>query len=200
MYFGMFHIIVSGSQVGYCARIHGIRGEFQMHDLIIGKTTILGTLRDVPSELLAERFLLFYRKKIEDLRHGLEPNPVIESELCKHKLSQFSKVSIETAHQLIVDSPSKSCSLDPMPTPVFKQCVPSLIPFITHLINVSIITGTVPSSFKSAIIRPLLKKPNLNPDILKNYRPVSNLSFLIKVLERSSCQSVKVSIGLSGPS
>ena len=80
-------------------------------DLCIGKTTMLGTLPDVPSELLAERFLLFYRKKIEDLRHGLEPDPVIESELCKHKLSKFSKVSIETVHQLIVDSPSNRVAL-----------------------------------------------------------------------------------------
>ena len=36
---------------------------------------------------------------------------------------------------------------------------------------------------KSAVITPLLKKPGLDP-ILKNYRPVSNLAFLSKVLER----------------
>ena len=31
---------------------------------------------------------------------------------------------------------------------------------------------------------PLLKKPGLDPDNLANYRPVSNLSFLSKVLEK----------------
>ncbi|MCG8430559.1 MAG: reverse transcriptase family protein, partial [Candidatus Omnitrophica bacterium] len=52
------------------------------------------------------------------------------------------------------------------------------------IINLSLSTGQVPLAFKSALIRPLLKKPSLDPDILKNYRPVSNLPFVSKVLER----------------
>ena len=42
----------------------------------------------------------------------------------------------------------------------------------------------MPKSFKRALIRPLLKKPGLDPNVLKNYRPVSNLSFLSKVLDK----------------
>jgi hypothetical protein len=45
-------------------------------------------------------------------------------------------------------------------------------------------TGYFPESFKHAIITPLLKKDHLDPDQLNNYRPVSNLSFLSKLLER----------------
>ena len=41
-----------------------------------------------------------------------------------------------------------------------------------------------PSVYKSALVNPLLKKMSLDPDDLKNYRPVSDLSFLSKVLER----------------
>ena len=37
---------------------------------------------------------------------------------------------------------------------------------------------------KSAIVRPLLKKLSLDCEILKNYRPGSNLSFLSKVIEK----------------
>ena len=33
-------------------------------------------------------------------------------------------------------------------------------------------------------MKPLLKKTTLNPEILKNYRPVSNLSFLSKIIEK----------------
>ena len=33
-------------------------------------------------------------------------------------------------------------------------------------------------------MKPLLKKTTLNPEILKNYRPVSNLSFPSKILEK----------------
>jgi len=42
----------------------------------------------------------------------------------------------------------------------------------------------VPLSFKKANIRPLLKKLNLDKKELKNYRPVSNLPFLSKILEK----------------
>jgi len=42
----------------------------------------------------------------------------------------------------------------------------------------------VPLSFKKANIRPLLKKPNLDKEELKSYRPVSNLPFLLKILEK----------------
>ena len=38
--------------------------------------------------------------------------------------------------------------------------------------------------FKEAIIKPLLKKPSLDPNSLKNYRPISSLSFLSKVTEK----------------
>ena len=42
----------------------------------------------------------------------------------------------------------------------------------------------MPQSFKVAVIKPLLKKPTLDPGILANYRPISNLPFLSKILER----------------
>lgn len=53
-----------------------------------------------------------------------------------------------------------------------------------NLVNVSLTAGIVPSSFNMAVVKPLLKKPHLDPGCLKNYRPVSNLPFFPKVLER----------------
>ena len=81
-------------------------------------------------------------------------------------------------------SPTKSCSLDPLPTHLLKDHLDLLVPAITKLINCSLSSGIVPSKFKQALITPLIKILPLNPNILKNYRPVSNLSFFSKVLER----------------
>ena len=39
-------------------------------------------------------------------------------------------------------------------------------------------------AFKSAVVTPLIKKPNLPSNDLKNYRPVSGLSFISKLVER----------------
>ena len=57
-------------------------------------------------------------------------------------------------------------------------------PAIHSLMNLSLSTGIVPSNFKAAVIKPLLKKPSLDPELVRNYRPISNLPFLSKVQER----------------
>ena len=50
--------------------------------------------------------------------------------------------------------------------------------------NLSLEKGSFPSEFKKSIVLPLIKKETLDPDELSNYRPISNLSFLSKILER----------------
>ena len=50
--------------------------------------------------------------------------------------------------------------------------------------NLSLSSGTVPSSFMCAVVKPLLTKPGLDPEALSSYRPISNLPFLSKVVER----------------
>jgi len=74
---------------------------------------------------------------------------------------------------------------DPLPTNILKECIVLLVPYITKLFNLSLHTATVPQQFKVSYITPLIKKPGLDPDLPENYRPISNLSFLSKVLERA---------------
>ncbi len=50
--------------------------------------------------------------------------------------------------------------------------------------NNCLVNGFVPEEMKHAIIHPLLKKPNLDPTVLSNFRPVSTLSFMSKILEK----------------
>ena len=52
------------------------------------------------------------------------------------------------------------------------------------MLNLCISTCAFPSSCKSAIVLPLIKKPGLDPQVLKNYMPVSNLLFLSKLIEK----------------
>ena len=56
--------------------------------------------------------------------------------------------------------------------------------YITKIYNDSLASGSFPSNFKDSLVIPLLKKPSPDCNNLKNYRPVSNLSFISKVLER----------------
>ena len=86
--------------------------------------------------------------------------------------------------KIIAKSPKSSCALDPFPAKHLASHVDCFIDQITHIINVSLSSGIFPECFKVAHVRPLLKKPSLDHEVLKNYRPVSNLPFISKVLER----------------
>ena len=81
-------------------------------------------------------------------------------------------------------SSNATCSLDTIPTFLLKSCLDSLITPITNIINLSFLEGTFPTSFKDALVYPLLKKHNLPHEDLSSYRPISNLNFLSKILER----------------
>ena len=54
----------------------------------------------------------------------------------------------------------------------------------TRIINLSLESATVPSDIKHALVTPLLTKTGLDANDIKNYRPISNLSFVSKLLER----------------
>ena len=58
------------------------------------------------------------------------------------------------------------------------------VPLLAKLFNASVSSGIVPSAFKEAKVRPLLNKTGLDPNLFKNYRLVSNLPFLSKILEK----------------
>ena len=75
-------------------------------------------------------------------------------------------------------------TFDPIPTPILHDCLDEITPIVTDIVNKSLSCGVVPRCFKHALVKPPLKKANLDQSCLSNYRPVSNLPFLSKVLER----------------
>ena len=164
---------------------------FQVIDVLINGRKAEKTLPDHPSgNELASVFDDFFEDKIEIIRAELENKqrnlphlPVIEI-TSDTRLSEFAEVSEESVTSIIKNSPAKQCDLDQIPTWLLKSCLPSVVKSITHIINLSMQQSTVPTQFKTAVISPILKKTGLNPNELKNYRPISNLSFLSKTLER----------------
>ena len=100
------------------------------------------------------------------------------------EFTQFCPVSEDEVLKIITKSPSKSCSLDPLPTFLVEECLDILLPSITKLVNSSLALGCFPDSFKKAVVTPLIKKLSLPSDELKSYRPVSGLCFMSKLVER----------------
>ena len=73
-----------------------------------------------------------------------------------------------------------------------------LLPSVTKLVNCSLTEGAVPGGLKKAIVSPLIKKSSLPPDELKNYRPVSGLSFISKLVERVVASQLNDHVACNG--
>ena len=72
---------------------------------------------------------------------------------------------------------------DVIPTSLCKVVLNNSPDFIA-LINLTLQKGYFPNQFKQGVVRPLLKNSNLEPELLSSYRPVTNLRFMSKVVER----------------
>ena len=133
----------------------------------------------------------FFSNKIAALRASLEVklSTIIQSTVedatpCQFHLSHFKQVTSSDVLKLISASVIKSCPLDPVPASVFKQCSSVLVPVITVIINKSICSGVVPDCFKTALLKPLLKKAHLDSEVYANFRPISNLIYVSKLTEK----------------
>ena len=141
-------------------------------------------------------FASFFNKKILDIRTDIANNTStntinVARPMCRRvdtssgRLTSFSEIDEEALRKLISQMSSTSCPLDAIPTPFLKEVLDSVIGDILQIVNNSLSSGIFPDTLKSAIVRPLLKKTNLDPLVLSNFRPISNLPFLGKVIEKS---------------
>ena len=154
---------------------------------LLGRSKKSSLPNNIPTSDLPDTFCQFFNKKIEQIRNDIDTqsaDPPVFEPFTGSKFCDFEPVTEASMLELILKIASKSCKLDPIPTSLTKQYLDALVPFITKIINTSLTTGIVPDCFKSAIVKPLLKKPGLDVNNLKNFRHVSNLPFLSKILEK----------------
>ena len=136
-------------------------------------------------EELANNFGAYFTQKIDKIRENFTHTRSVQDEsLTDEKLNCFRAATENEVKTLILSCNNSSCQLDPIPTWLLKQCVSDLLPLITTIVNKSLELGQFPSQLKEAIIKPHIKKSNLDTEELKNYRPVSNIHFLSKILEK----------------
>lgn len=144
-------------------------------------------------QALAVNFKTFFDEKIKEVREELEPDqqtsallytPLSVTEMST-TLSEFKCLQPDEVLLLIRNMNDKFCSLDPVPTWLFKRCTDILLPILTFIINESLTMGSIfPIDMKNAIVKQSLKSNDLDSELLKSYRPVSNLSFISKLLEK----------------
>ncbi len=102
----------------------------------------------------------------------------------QHVLSTFCSITPAELSHILKFSPRNTCSLDPLPTRLLCDYIPSFFLSILTSMNLVLRDG-MPIVLKQSVIIPRLKKKGADINELCNYRPVSNLPFISKVIERA---------------
>jgi len=99
-------------------------------------------------------------------------------------LNTLSPVAADEVRNLLTKSPPKSSHVDLAPTSLILRCQTVFSEIIAHMANLYFSEGRFLDKFKHAFVTPLLKGRYLNKSVPSNYKSISNLNYILKVLER----------------
>eukprot|EP00116_Pleurobrachia_bachei_P002190 sb/3462452/ len=145
---------------------------------------------DDPTEL-CERFMTFFKEKIDkiyleiqSLQSDDESLHDSSNDISPPEFGTFRPVTSEELVKVIRSLNNKSCDLDPIPSRLVGASVHELTPVLMAIVNGSLVSGIFPSVLKKAAIRPVYKGKGLDANSEASYRPISNLSFVSKIIEK----------------
>jgi len=101
-----------------------------------------------------------------------------------HMLDILYPVTATEVTRVLSSSSAKSSTMDIIPTSLLICCKVDLSEIIVHLANLSFVEGRFPTLFKQTSVTPVIKGQSLHKSVPSNYRPISNLNFISKILER----------------
>ena len=138
---------------------------------------------------LADDFMNYFTDKIKKIRakfeNGVNPISVSYPTVTDIKLSAFELTNPDEILQIVMSFGIKCSPDDPMSSDILKKITDTFVPIWTELVNLSLSEGSM-DCLKSATILPLLKDldNHMDTDNFKHYRPVSNLQYIGKLIER----------------
>ena len=147
---------------------------------------LLGRGRASTLPAVVDNLHQFFNDKVSGVRESTDDTPppsfsTVPPECSMHTFRSPSITDVVAAIGSLLDV---QCSSDVLPIRILKENVDVLALFLAELYNRSLMLGVVPSAIEAAYITPLLKKPDLDPNDVKSYRPISNLPVLLKLLDR----------------
>ena len=150
------------------------------------KETILPTAKS--DRALADDFLIYFKEKIERIREKFthtQTSPTLLSNENLVKMSTFEPATLDEIVEIAKAYGIKCSPEDPIPASLLSSCIDTFAPYWLEIVNLSLQLGDM-DGLKSAVLLPLIKELNstVDTDNFKNYRPVSNLLFISKLIER----------------
>ncbi len=194
-----------GKRTGVRARLQANPSQTFFSNLInrnLNTCTLFATverltnpLSQIPSEMLSDskcnEFASFFSEKISNIRKEIgtsscntEVTQIRQQSQKEVTMSVFKTIDSKILEEIVQHLKSSTCYLDTLPTSFFKSVLNHLEADLLEVVNTSLLSGTFPNSLKTAVVKPLLKKRNLDNTVLSNYRPISNLPFIGKIIEK----------------
>ena len=144
-----------------------------------------------PDSLLCEDMKEYFSNKVDKIC-----SEMAENSLSSHSYEEtspdfegaiwgkFSAIDRAGLKEILTDLNKKECEEDPIPLKLLLQCMDEVEPIIMFIVNDSLTSGIFPTILKNALVRPVIKDENGEVNNYKNYRPISNLPFISKVIEK----------------
>ena len=134
---------------------------------------------------LSQDFNQYFSDKITKIRASMDRSeqPNVESVPDNKLMYEFLPTNSTEVSEIIKEFGLKCAPDDMLPLKLLRENIDDLLPFLVKLVNASLSDGNF-DGLKTADVIPLLKNQSLDQNVLKNYRPVSNLMFLGKLIER----------------
>ena len=168
---------------------------FSLSNRLLGRLKVSTFPKTDSDTHCANNFIKFFSNKVikihadltEDRNQLLLQHPDI-SHMTRHPtphhLHLFEETDDNEIKKIVGSMANKQSELDPLPMWLLKSILEIIAPRITQIVNTSLSTATMPSSLKTAVIRPILKDSTLDSNDYNNFRPVSNLPILSKIIEK----------------
>lgn len=139
---------------------------------------------------LANDFINFFDTKIYNITRSFRDDSddyfPLWAPVPNNRLTSFTCITLESLQSIVKRSKPTHCAHDPLP---FGELLHSgnidlLMKILVDLVNLSLTSHIFPDIEKRAIVKPILKGA-LDSQCLSSYRPVSNLTFLSKIIENA---------------
>ena len=194
--FSVAQLVVSKKKEYYSRRVANCQNSkselFSMCKNLLDKPRGLTIPQTSDPSNLANQFNNYFCDKIVNIRNNLTP----PSRLCEIQnistvfpvdsatLDQFEPVTEAQLEKIIKASKIKTCSDDPIPAELLKNNIDLVLPSLVKLVNLSLTTGEM-DGLKDTVVTPLMKKAGADPEKLSNYRPITGIQQVGKLIERS---------------
>ena len=153
-------------------------------------------------EKLANDMADFYSEKTKSIRKEIQSSKQNKTNkqymYCNNieiipssRLTDFEPLTTESVSKLIKSMNNKSHPDNPVPVWFIKEQTEVFAPVFRSIINKSFSEAKFPSSLKLGTIRPILKDKDGDIQKFQNYRPVTNIPFLPKLIEKAANEQIQ---------